>query len=243
VALHIHAHYIEDLPFIIKRIKKSKIRPDLYISTTSKEAEIKIISMLRFSRIKYKEIRIYPNRGRNIAPFISGFLPSLHKNYEIIGHIHLKKSLHSGRHAVQVWNNFLLENMIGGKHPMLDLIIQHMIQDKSIGIIYPDDPNIYGWGDNYSFACNLGERMRIPICKEEHKFNFPAGSMFWIRPAAIKPLMELNLQWDDYPEEPVHVDGTMLHALERLFGIIPEGTGFRTVLTNVPGISRILGSY
>jgi len=242
-ALHIHAHYIEDLPYLIQRIKRSKIRPHLYISTSSKEAEKKIISMLRFSRINYKEIRIYPNRGRNIAPFISGLLPSIHKHYEIIGHIHLKKSLHSGRHAVESWNNFLLQNMIGGKYSMLDEIITCMLQDESVGIVYPDDPNIYGWGDNYTIARNLAERMGISINNEGDKFNFPAGAMFWVRSASLKPLMDLNLEWHDYPEEPVHVDGTILHALERLFGIIPGTTGYRTVLTHVPGISRIVGLY
>jgi hypothetical protein len=242
-ALHIHAHYIEDLPYLIRRIRKSKIRPHLYISTTSKEAEKKIISMFRFSRMKYEKIQIYPNIGRNIAPLLSGFLPTLHNRYDIIGHIHLKKSLHSGRHAVEDWNNFLLENMIGGKYSMLDQIIKCMLQDDSVGIIYPDDPNIYGWGGNYTFASNLAERMGISINNEGDKFNFPAGSMFWARSASLKALMDLKLQWNDYPEEPVHVDGTMLHALERLFGIIPGTSGYRTVLTNVPGISRILGSY
>ena len=64
-----------------------------------------------------------------------------------------------------------------------------------------------------------------------------------MRPAAFKPLLDLNLQWDDYPEEPLHVDGTMLHALERLFGVIPEHSGYRTILTNVPGVSRIVSFY
>jgi lipopolysaccharide biosynthesis protein len=85
--------------------------------------------------------------------------------------------------------------------------------------------------------------MGISINNKGDKFNFPAGAMFWVRSASLKPLMDLNLEWHDYPEEPVHVDGTILHALERLFGIIPGTTGYRTVLTHVPGISRIVGLY
>ena len=242
-ALHIHIHYTDELPQLIKRLKRTKLKPHLYISTTSKGNEQKIITMMSRSGIKVKEISIYPNRGRDIGPFLSGFLPQIKDSYEIIGHIHLKKSLHSGSHAVRDWNHFLFENTIGGKHLMLDRIVERMLQDQRIGIIYPDDPNIYDWGDNYSLACDLAKKMGFSIQHEKKKFNFPAGSFFWMRPAAFKPLMDLNLQWDDYPEEPLHVDGILLHGLERLFGVIPEQTGYRTILTNVPGVSRIVSFY
>lgn len=242
-ALHIHIHYTEDLPQLIKRLKGTKLKPHIYISTTSKENEQKIIAMMSRSGIEVKKISIYANRGRDIGPFLSGFLPEIKDGYEIIGHIHLKKSLHSGTHAVRDWNHFLFENAIGGKHLMLDLIVERMLQDQSIGIIYPDDPNIYDWGDNYIPAYDLAKKMGISIQHEREKFNFPAGSFFWMRPAAFKPLLDLNLRWDDYPEEPLPVDGTMLHGLERLFGIIPVQTGYRTVLTNIPGVSRGVGFY
>ena len=42
-------------------------------------------------------------------------------------------------------------------------------------------------------------------------FNFPNGSMFWARSEAIKPLIELNLNWNDFPEEPLPIDGTLPH--------------------------------
>jgi len=242
-ALHIHIHYTEDLPELMKRLKRTKLKPHIYISTTSKEKERIIVKMMCRSGIEFQKISIYPNKGRDIAPFLSGFLPEIKDRYEIIGHIHLKKSLHSSSHAVREWNHFLFENIIGGKHLMLDLIVERMLHDQSIGIIFPDDPNIYDWGDNYSPARELAKKMGISIHHEGAKFNFPAGSFFWMRSAAFKPLLDLNLQWEDYPEEPLHVDGTMLHGLERLFGVIPEQTGYRTVLTNIPGVSREVGFY
>lgn len=243
VALHIHIHYIDDLSSLIKRIKKNKLRPDIYISTTSLETKEKIKSIFLCSGISLKEILVYTNKGRNIAPFLTGILPRIQHQYEIVGHVHLKKSLHSGVNIVKNWNEFLFENIIGGRKAMLDQIIAEMLMDKSIGIVYPDDPNLYDWRGNYNFAHDLSLKMGISIPDEHEKFNFPAGAMFWIRPSSFQPLMDLNLRWEDYPEEPAHVDGTMLHGLERLFGVIPEKTGYRTVVTHVPGISRICGVY
>jgi lipopolysaccharide biosynthesis protein len=39
--------------------------------------------------------------------------------------------------------------------------------------------------------------------------------MFWARSEALRPVIDLRLGWDDYPQEPVSADGTILHTLER----------------------------
>lgn len=70
------------------------------------------------------------------------------------------------------------------------------------------------------------------------EIDFPAGSMFWARSQALLPLFDLGLGWDDYPEEPVPHDGTILHALERLVPVVVESRGFRVAVTHIPGIGR-----
>ena len=50
--------------------------------------------------------------------------------------------------------------------------------------------------------------------------DFPVGTMFWARPEALAPLLRLGLNLDDYPDEPLPVDGTILHALERLLPLV-----------------------
>jgi lipopolysaccharide biosynthesis protein len=62
--------------------------------------------------------------------------------------------------------------------------------------------------------------------------------MFWIRNHALAPFVKLDIGWEDYPAEPVAYDGTMLHALERLFGVVPEKLGFSTTVTNIAGLTR-----
>jgi lipopolysaccharide biosynthesis protein len=69
-------------------------------------------------------------------------------------------------------------------------------------------------------------------------FNFPIGTMFWMRSEALRPFVDLGLTWSDYPNEPAPNDGTVLHALERLFGVVPQIQGWRTAVTHTPGISR-----
>jgi lipopolysaccharide biosynthesis protein len=48
----------------------------------------------------------------------------------------------------------------------------------------------------------------------------------------------LKLDWNDYPVEPLPIDGSMLHAIERLFSIFAENEGYKVAVTHVPGITR-----
>ncbi len=50
--------------------------------------------------------------------------------------------------------------------------------------------------------------------------------MFWARTAAIKPLLDLGLGFYDFPEEQGQTDGTLAHAIERLFYLVCEEAGF-----------------
>ena len=64
---------------------------------------------------------------------------------------------------------------------------------------------------------------------------YPLGTMFWARTAALAPLFELGLGWEDYPPEPLPYDGTILHAIERLVTLVARHRGFRSRLPMFPG--------
>ena len=136
------------------------------------------------------------------------------------------------------WVTFAYSGVLGGKRagPMMDRILEAMAQDDRIGIAYPDDPNIMGWTENLQPAESLAQSMAVGELPKV--FNFPIGTMFWMRSAALQPFVDLDLTWADYPAEPAPNDGTMLHALERLFGIVPQLQGWQTVVTNIPNTTR-----
>jgi lipopolysaccharide biosynthesis protein len=134
------------------------------------------------------------------------------------------------------WYRFLLENLLGGTVAMADIILGRLASDPSIGIIHPDDPYVVGWDKNKPYAIELGRRLGI-LELPEH-FLFPVGTMFWARTEALLPLLELGLDWQDYPAEPLPYDGSMLHAIERLLPFVTTSRGYRSALTHVQGVTR-----
>ena len=62
--------------------------------------------------------------------------------------------------------------------------------------------------------------------------------MFWARPEALKPLFELKLDLSEVPVEPLPLDGTSLHALERLLPLVVEKAGYGYATTYVADVIR-----
>ena len=137
----------------------------------------------------------------------------------------------------QRWIRFLFAHVLGDSNTrMADRILGAFSSDEKLGIVFPDDPNVLTWGANRPYADALAQRLGIPTPPKE--INFPAGSLFWARVAALKPLLTLGLSWEDYPNEPVPYDGTLLHTLERILPLVATSAGYTTAVSHVPGITR-----
>jgi lipopolysaccharide biosynthesis protein len=185
-------------------------------------------------------IRVVPNRGRDIGAFLTGFADDIVTRYQIVGHVHGKRSLHAGGTDPffgERWREFLWQNLIGDLHPMMDLILARFAGDERLGIVFPDDPYLHDWDGNRSTAEELAARMGMTNPLPPY-FDFPVGTMFWARTAALKPLFDLKLGWDDYPREPAANDGTILNAIERLLPFAAGHAGYRFAATHVAGVTR-----
>lgn len=236
VAIQAHFFYPELAADLLARIQLNRTRCDLLISTDD-AAKAQTVRRLLFEHAGRVEVRVVPNRGRDIAPLLTGFADVLHA-YDVVGHVHGKRSSwHENKDVGQVWRGFLWGNLIGGPHSMMDRILREFEAESQLGLVFPADPHIIGWTKNRALATSLAGRMGYETSLPD-AFDFPVGTMFWMRVDALRPLIDLKLSWEDYPPEPLPIDGTILHALERLLPFSARLAGFAYAETHVPGVMR-----
>lgn len=170
------------------------------------------------------ETRIVPNRGRDIAPKLVGFAHA-HADHDLVLHLHSKRSDHAA--FLAPWRSFLFENLLGSP-AAVSSILDAFARLPAVGMLAPQHyegiRRWLGWNGNLPVARDLARRMGLEI-SPTRALDFPSGSMFWARPAALKPLLDLGLTFDDFPAEGGQVDHTPAHAIERLYFLACERSG------------------
>jgi lipopolysaccharide biosynthesis protein len=111
-------------------------------------------------------------------------------------------------------------------------------ENASIPLYYPTAERVlstagYGWTTNGTFAKQMLSRLGIPWI--DSRFPYPAGAMFIASPWLIEILRELDLSPEDFPAEPLPVDGSLAHALERIIGYVPHYLGLRHLTLSMDG--------
>ena len=237
VALHGHFYYPELLDDFIDRLGTNVTTPRLFLTTDDDIKAEKLKETLSVRGIQQADVEVVPNRGRDIAPLLHLLEKGTFSEYEFVGHVHGKRSVHVEQNSANRWREFLWEHMVGGIIPMMDVILDSLSSDPTLGLVFPEDPHLLDWTDNREIAETLASRMGICDRLPNH-FDFPMGTMFWARTAALRPLLALNLSWNDYPDEPLPKDGTILHAIERLLPFCAAKAGYGYATSYVRGSRR-----
>jgi lipopolysaccharide biosynthesis protein len=84
----------------------------------------------------------------------------------VIGHLHGKRGVFLDDGVLgESWREFLWQNLLGDRHPMMDMILDRFESDCNLGIVFPDDPHLSDWDFNRDIATGLAERkgIRLPL--------------------------------------------------------------------------------
>ncbi len=225
-AVVVHLFYPEAWQLINEKIKglKDTLPFDLFITLP-----IDKITFANEVLQNYPNAHIFPvpNRGRDVLPFIKIASELENLGYISVLKLHSKKSPH--RKDGQEWFANILSNLL----PQNTDIIKSLaatLEDKKTGIIGPTGQYIslvVNFGPN-SFLLSKALRRVFSnsvskhIEKDRKKFGFFAGTMFWARLDALRPVLDKNFGPHDFEKEKGSIDTTMAHALERVFSLCPE---------------------
>jgi lipopolysaccharide biosynthesis protein len=232
LAIHLHVHYLDALKPLLAALNssiESLTGCDLWVSTDSSSKAEAIRNTIKVSpmqaAVQQLEIRVCSNRGRNLGPLLGELWPHL-SGYDLLLHLHGKRSVESD--LGESWRQDLLATLLPDRSTLQGLR-QSFAQNATLGLVMPQPPALIrpylNWGGNFDMAALLAERLGSKLHRNA-VLVFPAGMMFWCRPAALAPLARLCQALPELPPEPLAVDGTSLHALERLVVHGCEQAGF-----------------
>ena len=199
---------------------------DVAVSTDTAEKCVQITQAFQRWDKGAVDVRIVENRGRDISPKVVTFA-DLASRYDVVLYLHSKRSSHFVDGPG--WCRYLLNTLVGSSAAAIS-ILEAFRRDPRLGLVMAQhwEPlrDRLDWGDNYFIARDLARRMNIDLTPG-HMLDFPSGSMFWARPAALRPLFALGWTPEHFPAEMGQHDGTPAHAIERLFLFICEAAGYR----------------
>ena len=220
-ALLAHVYYPDLWPEIVKVWHALPAGSPLLVTTPRGSGE-----QIRILGGNNPLIEIYEseNRGRDIAPFLTVLNAGRLDRFDAVLKIHTKKSPHlrQGNLRRRVFYTAL------AGHPGNVRRILRQFSDPKVGLVGPTSffrTRHYYWMNNKAHVENLCHRMepKAPI-----HLGFFEGSMFWVRPKALAPLRTLDLQPGEFDDEEGQLDGTLHHAIERIFTLSALAVGYLT---------------
>jgi lipopolysaccharide biosynthesis protein len=235
IGVVIHLFHADMAPLFRDLIRSAALRADLLMTTDTAEKAEQIGAAFAGYSGGGVDIRLTPNRGRDIQPKLTAFRDR-YGDYDLLLFLHGKKSHHMT--VGDEWRTFLFDHLAGSP-AIVRSIVDIFAANSDVGLVFPQhfEPlrRFVAWGPDGNFAAarQLARRMGIRV-RATRPVDFPSGSMFWCRPAALRPLLDLDLSASDFAPEAGQTDGTVAHAVERLFLFAAEKAGFQWMKIAIP---------
>lgn len=228
IAICLHVFYPDFIAKFAQCLQQFPCSVDVFVATSSEKLKSQAESeFAKIPTVNKVVAVIAANRGRNFGPLLVEFGQAL-LDYDLMCHLHSKKSLYSGREQTQ-WFDYLNQYLFRDKH-MVKSILRLFDANSDLGMYYPTSfwmmPSwVNHWTCNKAFAAGFVKDWGLDIT--ENFVNYPVGGMFWARPKALEPLLSQKFTYEDFPAEPLANDGSWLHALERVVGLLAEKQGYK----------------
>lgn len=231
IAIQIHMFYLATLEETIENLNQIPFSFDCYISTDT-EYKKKIIeeAMAELCRANKVVVEVFENRGRDVGPFLCQ-MQKRYIQYDYICHIHSKKTK-TDDHGNE-WRKYNFWHLFGCENNVRQ-IFEAFEHDSKLGLIMPETYPVLElqaeWGGNREGVESLLHWMGLdPELPNDPVF--PVGNMFWARSKAVKPIFDLNLTQQDFPEEAGQVNATIAHQIERCWIYMLKENGYSYLKT------------
>ncbi len=240
VAIVVHIYYEDTWQDISGALASLTVPFDLIVTTVPGRERLTDAIRRDFPHANIEQME---NRGRDVRPFLVLLERGRLDRYRYVCKVHGKNSYDGGRKSYMgaIWRRRLLFDLFGAPG-IANIIVDTFERDPSIGMIGPRAfrlprdtyPEELSWSANRPLTLELAKRMGIT--SDKFRLDFFGGTMFWVRPEALKPLRDLRLS-SALPEEQGLLDGGLAHAIERVFSTSVVAAGYKLASSDASGVS------
>ena len=230
LAVHLHLYYVDMWPEIKDYLSNiGEYAYDLYVTLSAEnpelEAEIK----------KFKpeaQVWVVENRGYDVGAFVY-FLNHIRlSDYDYILKIHTKNTTRDVLTHVNhfylknsEWSKLLWDGVLKTRERVKEII--ELLSDESVGMVgswFLVTKTLKNTNQVTESCHSIMRKMGFVVPK---KIAFIPGTMFWVKSKLMEPIKN-NFQLTDFEESGASgVDGSMAHAMERVFGSIVDSRGYQ----------------
>jgi lipopolysaccharide biosynthesis protein len=226
IAVQAHLFFLETMEELIEELNRIPFRFDCYVSTDcAKKKTLIERAFAERSHAEHVSVECFPNRGRDVAPFLQQLEPVI-DHYDYVLHVHGKKS--TIKELGYAWREYLLRNLLGHSDYVRG-IIAAFERDEQLGIVFPETfplLNLEPVRKNERIAC---ERLLQRCGFTSFRFSapaYPAGDMFWARAKAIRRIFKIGIVSGDFPKETGKPTQMLAHHIERLWVDLAANEGY-----------------
>lgn len=239
VALVIHFYYMDLLERYRQYLEAVPAEIDIYLTTKDEDraTTLKCTFGEILSRHRQAEVRIVAPRGRELSALLIG-CRDLFFRYDYLGFLHDKKSVRdtdAGGTVGAAFSRLLWENMLGGRG-YIEEAVRFLAAQDGVGLLVPPPPT-HGpylavsenfWTSCYAPACAFLREIGVDVPLADDVTPVSLGSAFWAKTKIFRKLLACPLALEDFPPEPMPIDGTFSHVLERIFPYLAQDAGLLT---------------
>lgn len=234
IAVILHIYYGDLVDHIADYCQNFPSKTDFYITTIKEEVKEKIDEAFAKRGLHF-ECRTRPNVGVAMSTLWVTYADVVTSGkYEYVCYFHDKKSPYSN-YLIQgeQFATRCYENLMGSQEVVKN-IINLFENHPRLGVMGP--PMVYNgdyffvswrnWNNNYDNTKKLAKILDLHVNIDSKVMPVaPYGDMMWFRAAALKKAIGKNLGYKFFDIK-YEKDGTMMHAIERIYGFAAQDSGY-----------------
>lgn len=234
LALVMHLYYPDKLKESCSFTERFPEQTHVIITTNDEQKREQILSVFSGKKFASLDVRVIANRGRDVSSLLVG-AAEVFDQYEYVCFFHDKKTQQTKPGSIGAGFAYKLQENLFPTRDFVNNVVRLFYENRRLGILSPTPPH-HGdyfftlgmdWGPNYEQTKRLADRLRFRAPMAPDRMMISAlGTCFWFRGKALKPLADCHWQYTDFPPEPNNADGTILHAIERIYSFASVEAGY-----------------